>query len=117
MADEKELARLEGFVVSLLEKFKALQDENGELNDRLQKREATIETLEEELAGMKDERGVISNRVGSLIDKIEEWESTSGVEGAKKDSADDVADEAASDPGAQQGNLFSVDAKEGAGSE
>ena len=116
MAEEKELARLEGFVVSLLEKFNALQDENSELTDRLQQREATIETLEDELAGMKDERGEISNRVGSLIGKIEEWENSSGVAQKKEDTADDD-DEAAADPGAQQGNLFSVDSKKEADSE
>ncbi len=114
MAEDKELARLEGVVVSLLEKFNTLQDENSELKDRLQKREATIETLENELGGMKDERGEISTRVGSLLDKIEEWESTSGVAEATEETPDDSEE---TDSGAQQGNLFSVDAKEGAGSE
>lgn len=110
MAQENELKRLEGFVSSLLEKFNSLQEENSELAERLQKREATIETLQEDLAGMKDERGEISNRVGSLIGKIEEWETSSGISTKESDVS---AAEKASDSGVQ-GNLFSADSQDGA---
>ncbi len=109
MVQENELKRLEGFVSSLLEKFNSLQEENSELTERLQRREATIETLQEDLAGMKDERGEISNRVGSLIDKIEEWETNSRI--STKESDVSAADEKASDSGVQ-GNLFSADAED-----
>ena len=110
MVQENELKRLEGFVSSLLEKFNSLQEENSELTERLQRREATIETLQEDLAGMKDERGEISNRVGSLIGKIEEWETSSGI--STKESDVSAADENASDSGVQ-GNLFSADSQDG----
>lgn len=108
MSKENELERLEGFVATLLEKFNALQAENGKLTERLQRRDVSIETLEEELAAMKDERGDVSTRVNSLIDKIEEWESTSGV---SADADDSDSDDKSSDSGVQ-GNLFSEEAQE-----
>ncbi len=113
MAQENELQRLEGFVSSLLEKFNALQEENGELTERIQRRDDTIGTLQEDLAAMKDERGEISNRVGSLIDKIEEWETVSGV--TTKESDTSYSTEKAGDSGVQ-GSLFSVDSQDGVSS-
>lgn len=104
MSKENELERLEGFVATLLDKFNALQGVNKELNERIQRRDASIETLQDELASMKDERGDISSRVSSLIGKIEEWESTSGVT-VDDDSESDESDSDSS----VQGNLFSVD--------
>lgn len=95
MAQDNELQRLEGFVTSLLEKFNALQDHKNELVERLKRRDATIEELQEDLAAMRDERGDISNRVGSLIDKIEEWEAASQGDTQESDlpeSADKGAD-------------------------
>ncbi len=103
MSRDSELERLEGFVATLLEKFNALQATNGELNERIERRNATIDTLEEEIASMKDERGDVSSRVSSLIGKIEEWESTSGVAAE--------ADDDASDSGVQ-GNLFAEDGQD-----
>ena len=103
MSKENELERLEGFVATLLEKFNALQGVNKELNERILRRDASIETLQDELATMKDERGDISSRVSSLIGKIEEWESTSGVD---EESEDAESDEEAADSGVQ-GDLFS----------
>ncbi|AGF78658.1 hypothetical protein UWK_02115 [Desulfocapsa sulfexigens DSM 10523] len=104
MTEENELVRLEQFVSTLLAKFNALRDESKKLTERLQRREATIETLQDELAAMKNERGDISSRVSSLIGKIEEWESEGEI------STEDVEPtEKHSDSGVQ-GNLFSVDA-------
>ncbi len=109
MSRENELERLEGFVATLLEKFNALQGNNTELTERIQRRDATIETLEEELASMKDERGDVSSRVSSLIGQIEEWESTSGV---SVETDEFNSDEESSDSGVQ-GNLFSEDGQDG----
>ena len=103
MIEENELARLEGFVSKLLGKFNVLQAEKADLTERLEKREATIETLQDDLASMKNERGDISSRVSSLIGKIEEWESESGV----SQEIDEQSDKA-SDSGVQ-GHLFSVE--------
>lgn len=114
MAQDNELQRLEGIVSSLLGKFNALQGENRELTERLQRRDATIDGLQEDLAAMKDERGEISNRVGSLLDKIEEWEVASGV--STDESEDSYSSEKVGDSGVQ-GSLFTVDSQDGAGSE
>ena len=108
MTEENELVRLEKFVSTLLEKFNSLQDEKKELTERLQKREATIETLQNDLSSLKDERGKISTRVSSLIDKIEDWESTSGISTEGGDDAE--SGDKTSDSGVQ-GNLFTVDAQ------
>ncbi len=106
MSRDTELERLEGFVATLLEKFNALQAKNAELNERIERRDATVDTLEEEIASMKDERGDVSTRVSSLIGQIEEWESTSGVSA----EADEV-DSHEEDSGVQ-GNLFSGDGQD-----
>jgi predicted nucleic acid-binding Zn-ribbon protein len=103
MTEEKELARLEGFVATLLEKFNALQAENVDLTERLGRREETIENLQDDLALMKDDRGEISSRVSNLIGKIEDWETTSAV--SVTDSDDTSSEEDSSDSGVQ-GNLF-----------
>lgn len=105
MIEENELARLEGFVSTLLEKFSVLQAENKTLSERLMSREEAIETLQSDLASMKNERGNISNRVSSLIGKIEEWELASDTETSTEDS-----DEKSPESGVQ-GNLFNVDAQ------
>lgn len=127
MKEENELARLEGFVSTLLEKFNGLQHNNRELTERLQRRDATIVSLEDEVASMTDERGEISSRVSGLIGKIEEWESATAAEETPEseeevdtetdtDSESEVeevgeveAEDIKKDPGVQ-GNLFSVEA-------
>jgi len=108
MTEEKELARLEGFVATLLEKFNALQAENADLTERLGKREETIENLQDDLASMKDDRGEISNRVSNLIGKIEDWESGSAV---SVTGADDTSSEESSSDSGVQGNLFADETK------
>ena len=105
MTEENELVRLEKFVSTLLGKFNDLQAENKDLTESLQKREATIETLQDDLASMRDERGDISSRVNSLIGQIEEWEASSGVS-----TGSDEMSEKSSDSGVQ-GNLFSVESQ------
>jgi chromosome segregation ATPase len=118
MNEENELAKLEGIVSNLLEKFNSLQNANKELTERLQSRDASIVGLEDEIASMKDERGEISSRVSGLIGKIEEWESATV---AVEQVADD--EETRNDPNPDfepdvedikkdsgiQGNLFSVE--------
>jgi chromosome segregation ATPase len=117
MTEENELARLEGFVTTLLEKFNNLQADNKALNERIERRDATIEDLESTLATQKDERGEISSRVSGLIGQIEEWESSSNVldETSEADSDSDLDADAADDSdedddenqdSAIQGNLF-----------
>lgn len=113
MTEENELVRLEGFVASLLEKFNALQAENTDLTERLERREETIETLQDDLASMKDERGEISSRVSSLIGKIEDWEASSAVSvgGTDEENADENDSEDDASESGVQGNLFTADSQ------
>ena len=113
MAQKSEMERLEGFVSTLLEKFNGLQEANRQLTEQLERREATIETLQDELATLKNERGEISGRVSSLLGKIEEWEATSGVAMEQETS---TGGGNSSESGVQ-GNLFSVEAHHGFRSE
>lgn len=121
MTEENELAKLEGFVSTLLEKFNALRSDNEHLAERLQRRDSSILSLENELASMKDDRGEISSRVSGLIGKIEEWESATAAaempaEEEKVDTyyesetnTESEAEEVKKDSGVQ-GNLFRVEA-------
>ena len=113
MTEENELVRLEGFVASLLEKFNALQAENTDLTERLERREETIETLQDDLASMKDERGEISSRVSSLIGKIEDWEASSAVSvgGTDEENPDENDSEDDTSGSGVPGNLFTADSQ------
>lgn len=131
MNEENELAKLENFVSTLLEKYNGLQNNNKQLTERLQRRDASIVSLEDEIASMKDERGEISSRVSGLIGKIEEWESATAVDEAvvseeeveteteietdpdpdpDPDSESESEGEDVKKDSGVQGNLFSVEA-------
>ena len=111
MTEENELAKLEGFVTTLLEKFNNLQADNKALNERIERRDTSIEELQSELATQKDERGEISSRVSSLIGQIEEWEATSDDAEESSDSdaeeeSDEESEEDENQDSAVQGSLF-----------
>ena len=106
MAEEKELARLEGFVSILLEKFNTLRADHKELTECLQRRDISIVNLQDELASLKDDRTEFSVRVGSLIGQIEEWEFSNALEDeAAESDGDVVADEEKKDS-VVQGSLL-----------
>ncbi len=117
MTEESELAKLEGFVSTLLEKFSVLKNENRVLLERIDRRDNTIAGLEENLTAMKEERGEISSRVNSLIGKIEEWEQADSNE-ANRPEQDEEELSHDDEPTpveekkdvAIQGNLFSAEA-------
>ncbi len=116
MIEENELAKLEGFVSTLLEKYNDLQSNNKNLNERLGRRDVSIANLEDEIASMKDERGEISSRVSGLIGKIEEWESTTtDLESSVDEEISSEEEEADQDDAKStkesgvQGTLFSVE--------
>ncbi len=104
MTEENELARLEGFVSGLLERFNALKNDNIVLTDRLGRRDETIENLQSELAAMTNERGEISSRVNNLIGKIEDWEVNSevSVKDGYEEQSDGDSHENSSDSGFQE---------------
>lgn len=93
MAEENELARLEGFVSTLLDKFNALRADHKELTERLQRRDTSIVNLQDELASLKDDRSEFSVRVSGLIGQIEEWEFSNALEDEAAESDDDVVAE------------------------
>ncbi len=107
MAEEKELARLEGFVSTLLDKFNALRADHKALTERLQRRDISIEDLRDELASLKGDRSEVSSRVSSLISQIEDWETDNGSEGEMGEADADTEDE--KKDSAVQGNLFSAE--------
>lgn len=109
MAEEKELARLEGFVSTLLEKFKALRADHKELTERLQRRDTRIVNLQDELASLQDDRSEFSVRVSGLIGQIEEWEFSNALEDEAAESDDGVVAEEEEKDSAVQENLSSAE--------
>ncbi|MFV0437164.1 MAG: hypothetical protein ACK5PS_07215 [Desulfopila sp.] len=105
MNNENELRRLEGFVAKLLKSFQELKDQHGRLQGELRDREATIADLRAQLAENDVERNVISNRVGSIIEQIEEWESALTEDG--QGEYHEVGDPS------RQGSLFITTGDEG----
>lgn len=74
MEQDSELQRLERFVAKLLKNFSELRAEKAGLLQQLDERNRQIEELRGRLATEEMERGEIGQRVGKLVDQIEEWE-------------------------------------------
>ena len=74
MGQESELQRLERFVAKLLTNFSELRAEKAILVQQLDERNQQIEELQNRLATEEAERGEIGQRVGKLVEQIEEWE-------------------------------------------
>ena len=74
MGQESELQRLERFVAKLLTNFSELRAEKAILVEQLDERNQQIEELQNRLATEEAERGEIGQRVGKLVEQIEEWE-------------------------------------------
>ena len=74
MGQESELQRLERFVAKLLTNFSELRAEKAILVQQLDERNQQIEELHNRLATEEAERGEIGQRVGKLVEQIEEWE-------------------------------------------
>jgi predicted nuclease with TOPRIM domain len=82
MSQDNELRRLEQFVEKLLARFSELRAEKTRLLQELHEREIQIEELQDALSSSDMERGEISERVGKLVEQIEEWEVGLGETGA-----------------------------------
>lgn len=76
MGQESELQRLERFVAKLLTSFSDLRAEKAALMQQLAERNRQIEELYNQLATEEAERGEIGQRVGKLVEQIEEWEKS-----------------------------------------
>lgn len=104
MSQESELIRLENFISKLLEKFSQLKEENSRLNRELKLSEETVASLKDQVENNDLEKIEIGDRVSSIIEKIEDWETTFGGE-------TEVDDVPPNDP-SRQGSLFSVGSSE-----
>jgi chromosome segregation ATPase len=76
MGQESELQRLERFVAKLLTNYSELRTEKAVLVQQLDERNRQIEALRSQLATEEAERGEIGQRVGKLVEQIEEWEKS-----------------------------------------
>lgn len=74
MSQESELQRLERFVEKLLVSFSELRAQKAGLVEQLRERNQQIEELRNNVNAQEMERGEISQRVGRLVEQIEEWE-------------------------------------------
>ena len=74
MENSTELVRLEQFVDNLLTRYKALQEKNGRLEEKLEKRDVECARLKETIAELRDERSDVGSRISGLIERIEKWE-------------------------------------------
>ncbi len=75
MSQDNELRRLEQFVEKLLVRFSELRAEKVKLLQELRERELQIDNLRTTLSSKDMERSEISQRVGKLVEQIEEWEA------------------------------------------
>ncbi len=122
MSQDNELRRLEQFVEKLLARFNDLRAEKAQLEELLATREGEIADLRASLAAREEERSEISDRVGRIVEQIEEWEAGLSGVGADVTEDDDSAaleepppKQAAVEPRAEeegrvQHNLFSLGA-------
>lgn len=123
MSQDNELRRLEQFVEKLLARFNDLRAEKAQLDELLATREGEIADLRASLAAREEERSEISDRVGRIVEQIEEWEAGLAEVGAEVTEVDDPAatkepptkPAAAAEPrveeeGRVQHNLFSLGA-------
>ncbi len=69
-----DLARLEKFVDTLLDRHAQLKAEYLTLQHTLQEREQEIKRLEQEVEELFSEREEIGGRVGRLLDRIDHWQ-------------------------------------------
>lgn len=127
MTQGSELEKLEVFVKNLLTKYSALKETKETLERSVAQRDSKISELQATIESLSSERGDVSNRVGSLLSQIEEWEeSLEGIDtGVVSEDQNDAADyfegaeaeldaveqveEVEDSPESRQGSLFSVD--------
>lgn len=75
MENNAELARLEQFVETLLNKYNELKDNFHSLEATLHERDNECMDLKNEIASLKDERTEVGSRVTGILDRIEQWEA------------------------------------------
>ncbi len=99
MTQGKELDRLEGFVVRLLARYNDLLGNNDRLIKQLDERNEIIARLQQELDNVGKERLEITNKISTLVEKIEEWEAGINISDFEPETTD-------KNSSGVQGNLF-----------
>lgn len=102
MKQASELERLESFVSSLLARYNELKEDNAKLSQDVTDKDGIIEDLRGSLAVLESERSEISNRVGGIIEQIEQWEKINPGSVEQKTSAENSE-------GRMQTSLFSFE--------
>ncbi len=111
MENDTELKRLELFVDKLLGKYNELKEQHLSLVKTLEERDAQCEELQNDLSGLKSEQSEVGERVASLIDRIELWESEDDSEKNQDEEQGKSQNEDQNDDQAGvQGNLFFAEA-------
>jgi len=99
MTQEKELDRLEGFVVRLLARYNDLQEQNDRLIEQLDEHNKKITHLQQDLNNAGKDRSEIDSKISTLVQKIEQWETEINSSGLESQIAD-------KNSSGVQGNLF-----------
>jgi chromosome segregation ATPase len=125
MGQDSELRRLEQFVEKLLGRFSDLRAEHTRLQKDMAERELQLEELRNTLSSKEIERSEISERVGRMVEQIEEWEMGLSDEASVETTADgsaqpildedepiseknDAGEHRGEEEGRVQHNLFSI---------
>jgi septal ring factor EnvC (AmiA/AmiB activator) len=82
MENTAELARLEQFVETVLNKYNELKDNFQALEATLRERDEECAALKADIAELQNERSEVGSRVSGLLGRIEQWESEQGASAA-----------------------------------
>ena len=115
MEHNEDMARLEQFVEKLIDSHNQLKNENSEISFLLQAKQQEIADLQEKIKNLQEDRSVMHNRVGGLIDRIDEWEKTFEQEGSGQNS-DPATGGSKSRAKKSSSSLFNVKAEQSSGS-
>ena len=93
MGSDNELVRLEKYIEGLIAGYSALKTEKQNIEQQLVQVQAENEKMKQELDSLGSERGDMRERVNSLIDQIEQWESDIDEEAGVEDSESEDSEE------------------------
>ncbi|AEH45133.1 hypothetical protein Thein_1265 [Thermodesulfatator indicus DSM 15286] len=94
----EEIALLEEKIEALIGYIQKLTEEKKSLLEKLSQKDSEIETLKAELSRLQEERSLVKNKVGEILQKIEQL----GLEGQSASPSElplDMSGEGSSSPG------------------
>ncbi len=105
MGRDSELIRLEAYVGRLLDEFSNLRVEKQRLEQEIQEQYTENKRLKKALELVDSERTDVSDRVSSLIERLEQWESELEIDAPADGFLGQVTvDKDTSGPGGRPGN-------------